>query len=336
MNRLMLVLAFFALYVSGACAGTDGRKYEVTFDNVDVSIRGTAILPAGDGPHPGMVMVGGSGPSDRSGLMEIAEGFARSGVAVLVYDKRGTGSSGGNWVTSSLYDLAGDAAAAFSALANHAAVDPERVGYWGVSQGGWIVPIAAGRTPAAFAIVISGGGLAPREVETRNYLSIVEGVDESLEAGREVRQLLDDYFAYLGGEQPRDALMHSVAQYRDRPWFAATGIENVIPSEVNRNNWAWVAIFQPGPSITAMKAPVLVLLGGLDPLTPAERTAQAWREALPEADPRNRVVIVPEAGHGLRSGPHGGALVADFYPLQLRWLTDNTMLSPRARVLLEQ
>ena len=58
--------------------------------------------PAGRGPHPGVVLVGGFGPSDRDGVLggggsgvyrEIADGLARRGVAVLRYDKRGIGDS---------------------------------------------------------------------------------------------------------------------------------------------------------------------------------------------------------------------------------------------------
>lgn len=329
MQALRLRWAFVACWALSASA--DFREFEVTFSNGDVELAGTVIAPAGVGPHPGMVMVGGSGPSDRTHLTEIAEGFARKGLAVLAYDKRGTGRSTGNWVSSSLYDLADDAGAAFFTLAAQPTVDPQRVGYWGISQAGWIVPIAAGRTPAAFAVVVSGGGLEPKAVESHNYLSIVERVNGSPEASGEARQLLDGYFAYLAGEMPRDILLQTVERYADRAWFAAMGIERVIPSEANRENWAWVADFRPGPSIAAMRVPVLVLLGGADPLTPAEPTAQAWRRALPDASPGSKVVVVPDAGHGLRSGAHGGPLVADFYPLQLQWLTTTGILPPRPK-----
>lgn len=328
MNRSMLMLACFVMGVSDATAGADIQEFEFSFDNGDVSLNGTVIMPSGEGPHPGMVMVGGSGHSGRSQLMEVAEGFAREGMAVLASDKRGTGSSGGSWLTSSLYDLADDAAAGFRALANHPAIDPEKIGYWGISQGGWIVPIAASRTPAAFAIVVSGGGLAPKEVETQNYLSIFERLDSNEQAQYELRHLLEEYFAYLAGVGSRQSLMETLESYRNRAWLSATGIEKVIPSEANREYWAWVADFEPSATIAAMTAPVLVLLGGSDPLTPAERTAEAWRSALSPESPGSRVVVVPDAGHGLRSGRHGGPLVPGFYSLQLRWLASLNILAP--------
>jgi hypothetical protein len=314
--------------VSDATAGADIQESEFSFDNGDVSLNGTVIMPSGEGPHPGMVMVGGSGPSGRSQLMEVAEGFAREGMAVLTYDKRGTGKSDGNWVNSSLFDLADDATAAFRALADHPAIDPEKIGYWGISQGSWIVPIAASRTPAAFAIVVSGGGLAPQAIETHNYLSILERLDSGEQAQHELRHLLEEYFAYLAGVGSRQSLMETLERYRNRAWFSATGIEKVIPSEANRKNWAWVADFEPSASIAAMTAPLLVLLGGSDPLTPAKRTAEAWRSALPGRCSNCKVTVVPDAGHGLRSGPHGGPLVPGFYSLHLRWLASLNILAP--------
>lgn len=322
MRRYGFILAFLvsSAWDHSAIAGV--RASEISFFNDEIEIRGSLLTPDADGCHPGMLMIGGSGASSRDGLMDIGRQFAREGMAVLVYDKRGTGKSSGNWVRSSLYDLAADAAAGFVALAAHPSTNPDRVGFWGISQGGWIVPIAAGRTSAAFAIVVSGGGLTPREVETENYLSSAGRADAGVESGSAVLSLLDAYFGYLAGEQSRESLMREVEQNSTEAWLAATGIENVIPAEVNRPNWAWVATFDPGPSIAAMGAPVLVLLGGSDPLTPVVPTARAWNAALAASRGNSRVILIPGAGHGLRSGSHGGPLVPEFYPLQIAWLKE--------------
>lgn len=329
MQNQKLMWACFALLASNTLASERNQEFEIEFSNGDVHLAGTVTVPPGAGPHPGMVLVGGSGPSDRTHLVDVARGFAREGLAVLAYDKRGTGKSSGSWVNSALCDLAGDAAAAFHTLAEQPLVDPDQTGYWGISQGGWVVPIAVKRTPAAFAIIVSGGGLSPKAVETHRYLSIVEGVDSSPKASKEIQRLLDNYFAYLAGERPRELLMQSVQQLQDRAWLPATAIERVIPSEGNRDNWAWVATFSPGPSIASMELPTLVLLGEADPLTPAEPTARAWRTALPEGAAESDVIVVPGAGHGLRTGAHGGPLVAEFFPIQLEWLAVAGILSPR-------
>ena len=85
-----------------------------------------------------------------------------NGVAVLAYDKRGIGQSGGVYPgespTADAIDvLARDAAAAARVLAAEPGIDPRRVGLAGHSQAGWIAPLAASREAAIrFLVVFSG------------------------------------------------------------------------------------------------------------------------------------------------------------------------------------
>lgn len=58
------------------------------------------------------------------------------GVGVFVYDRRGSGESGGNFFTASLIDLANDALKAIDTLKRRS--DVKNIGIFGVSQGGWI------------------------------------------------------------------------------------------------------------------------------------------------------------------------------------------------------
>ena len=75
---------------------------EVTWLLDDITMRGTLTVPAGDGRFPAVVMVAGSGPTDRdwcSPLLPgtngsarlLAEAFADAGIASLRYDKRASG-----------------------------------------------------------------------------------------------------------------------------------------------------------------------------------------------------------------------------------------------------
>jgi pimeloyl-ACP methyl ester carboxylesterase len=92
--------------------------------------------------------------------------FATScGLAVLSYDKRGVGASsgvyeqrGGDGAEATLRRLAGDAARAFDALSATSGVDRERLGLFGASQAGWVIPLAAEltRTPPKFHVILSG------------------------------------------------------------------------------------------------------------------------------------------------------------------------------------
>lgn len=105
------------------------------------------------GPVPGIVIVHGSGPLTRDRVRGDTRALVRLGFAVLAYDKRGAGRSGGvfirQWGDSAeavLAQLATDAALAMDSLRGAAGVDTARVGFFGASQAGWIIPLAAERT----------------------------------------------------------------------------------------------------------------------------------------------------------------------------------------------
>src|SRR5690606_12592643 len=104
-------------------------------------LDGLIVLPAdADLARPGIVLVHGAGPHEASDYLAEAEAFARAGIVALAYDKRTDGYS---MFERSYETLAADAIAAVQTLRQHEAVDPERVGVWGLSEGGWVAPLAA-------------------------------------------------------------------------------------------------------------------------------------------------------------------------------------------------
>lgn len=139
------------------------RMVDVQFVSEGTTLSGSLWLPAGKGRFPAMVVVHGSGRATRSVAAGAAGHFNQRGIAVLGYDKRGVGRSGGTYVgrrnasEENLTLLARDAAAGVALLASRDDVDGERIGLWGVSQAGWIVPMAAVFRPeVAFTILVSG------------------------------------------------------------------------------------------------------------------------------------------------------------------------------------
>ena len=135
MRRPSVVIAVLWLLTSSDVTQAGIEQSLIRFTNKDVTLAGTIFVPTSDGPLPGLVLVHGSGDGERSDLEEVATRLAAGGIAVLAYDKRGSGQSNGNWVTSSLTDLAADAAAAFQYLTGRTEVDPQRSGFWGISRG---------------------------------------------------------------------------------------------------------------------------------------------------------------------------------------------------------
>jgi dipeptidyl aminopeptidase/acylaminoacyl peptidase len=180
-NRLRR-LAQVALLLGTACllatasvpvGKPDGQigEQSIAFRVGPLTMSGTLLRPAGEGHYPGIVLLHGSGPGPRQQLRMFAERFARLGFAALIFDKRGSGASEGSWTEESLDDLADDALAATAFLKVQPGIDSDRVGIWGISQAGWVIPHAAARAPGtfAFAIVVTGGGVRPLEIEECDY-----------------------------------------------------------------------------------------------------------------------------------------------------------------------
>src|SRR5207245_8346893 len=107
---------------------------------------------AAAGKRPAVVLVGGSGPTDRDDVVygipilgQISEALADAGFIVVRYDKRGIGQSGGRAESASLADFAEDVRAAVKALAERKDVDPKRLAVVGHSEGGLIALMAAAK-----------------------------------------------------------------------------------------------------------------------------------------------------------------------------------------------
>src|SRR5258708_3270841 len=135
------------------------KHEDVRFPSGNIQLTGTLISPARGRKHPAIILVHGSGAQNRESMVPFARFLIRRGMAVLGYDKRGVGGSTGDWNTASFDDLAGDVVAAFQYLKTRSDVDSEQIGLLGVSQAGWVMPLAAVRAKVpAFMICVSAAG----------------------------------------------------------------------------------------------------------------------------------------------------------------------------------
>jgi uncharacterized protein len=124
---------------------------EVKFESQGITLAGSIIKPKN--PFAAVVIVHGSDPVKRE--MEFAKRLAKEGIAVLTYDKRGVGASGGvyagpsvgtnNIDTANLNLLAHDANAAVNTLRSYLKNKKISIGLVGFSQAGWIIPITASK-----------------------------------------------------------------------------------------------------------------------------------------------------------------------------------------------
>lgn len=144
MNKTLffaLILCCFQIYAAS------NKFEEVKFISAGVQLSGTIVAPKAGDVHAAVVFVHGSGKQTRS--LYWAERFASNGIVALVYDKRGVGLSGGEYESNqsvsekNLNLLAQDAAEALAVLQKHPRTKNLSIGLTGISQAGWIVPLAA-------------------------------------------------------------------------------------------------------------------------------------------------------------------------------------------------
>jgi dienelactone hydrolase len=126
-----------------------GNVERITFESNGIEIESVIITPDGPGPHPGIVLLAGSGSShqeyDKVGIRIHANYFLSRGFAVFSYTKRGSGNNGVNYSHVTFQDLITDALAAVATFRNHPKVDADNIGLRAVSESGWFAPEVAFR-----------------------------------------------------------------------------------------------------------------------------------------------------------------------------------------------
>ena len=159
----IFLLALFAPLPALAGPQTPGdvRVEDVEFVSHGVTLSGSLALPRRGPIRAAVVFIHGSGKQTRN--MTWARRFASEGIAALVYDKRGVGKSGGEYEgeqsvsEKNLSLLADDSVSALGALASHPSLKGVPLGLTGISQAGWIAPLAAARSRLATFLVLWSG-----------------------------------------------------------------------------------------------------------------------------------------------------------------------------------
>ncbi|MEQ4721437.1 prolyl oligopeptidase family serine peptidase [Nonomuraea sp. B19D2] len=135
------------------------RREEISIAAEGQRLDGTLRVPLTPGRHPALVFVSGSGNGSRTEFTPQAEFLAKAGVVTMAFDKRTTGYDFRHRDFSLLAD---DTLRMVEFLRARPEVDPARIGLWGVSEGGWVVPIAAAKSTAVgFVILVSSPNVSP-------------------------------------------------------------------------------------------------------------------------------------------------------------------------------
>lgn len=138
--------------------------FKNTYDNLQLS--GMIFLPEDEGPFPTAIIIHGSGTSRRNNVwyLTVAQHLQQNGIAVLLPDKRGSEKSEGEWLGASFEELATDTISAIDFVKNQKMFEYSAIGLLGMSQGGWIAPIAASKSDdVSFVVSMSGATVTTEE-----------------------------------------------------------------------------------------------------------------------------------------------------------------------------
>lgn len=321
MPAFMHRTATMRLARAGAPTRVRTRERAVSFTSRGAVLSGTLVAPLRSGRFAALVSLHGSGPSARWLALGRARRFAEAGYVTLIWDKPGTGQSGGDWTMTSLDEMAADAIAALEFLRGQPEVDAGQVGLWGHSQAGWVISRAAALSDRiAFAIVLAGGGTPSREVEDYGYRGRLRHGGASARETSEALAWVNDYYDYVRTGAGYDVL---AARLAGASWRRALGVSTIYPTPEQQPKWAWVATYDPAEDIRRMRMPVLLLFAGADRNTPTERSLALWREGLSAAgNTRVDAHLFPGADHHflVEGGAGWPSIAPDYFELQFAWL----------------
>ena len=276
------------------------RMRDVVISNHDIRIAGTLYLPLSPGKHPAIVMVMGSGDQGRTSQFYRAWGpfFAERGLVALLYDKRGVGSSSGNWKQSTFGDLSSDAAAASELLSKQPEVDSKRLGIMGISQGGYIAALTVRNShiirfvilDVTPAVTTEEQGLERVEYTMRRDGASAEDIREALDYTKQAFQC-----AYSG--KGWTELKKRSEELKSKTWAETVGlVEDETELETIR-----LQEFDPVPSLTEIKTPVIALYGGIDTLVPPQENEAKMRQYLGRSSHDSQVVVIPDVKHDMET-----------------------------------
>ena len=230
-------------------------EVEIEIGQAPWELGATLTLPHGPGPFPAIVLVPGSGASDRDGtwsgnkpFRDLAWGLATQGVATLRYDKR-------TWTHALAFaqqpdftlddELVDDALAAVAVIRQTPRIDPARIYVLGASLGGFAAPRIAQRNPGIDGLILVSAGSGSyfhRVAWNYEFNASADGVVDEFE-----QHTIDMHRATAAG---LDAL--------------AAGKAAMLPMLIRPSYYLDMAEYRAEKTAQALRMPLLFLYGGRD------------------------------------------------------------------------
>ena len=252
----------------------------------------------------------GEGTREFRSYRHLHELLPPAGIGVVTFDRRGEGESTGD-ATRGRFELQVE-----DALAVLRAVEAERVGLWGLSQGGWIGPLAAAASDeVAFLVLLASTGVTPSEqmmYAVERQLRLAGYGDEVVERALDLRRRFE---AWVHRPEPDDELAAALWAGLDEAWWGQAWLPPSLLDEESRRLWIEEMDFDPRPSFAQVRVPTLLFYGAEDSWTPVEPSVEAWRAA---RGAEVEIVVVAGAEHDLTLPD--GSFAPDYERTLVEWL----------------
>jgi pimeloyl-ACP methyl ester carboxylesterase len=283
---------------------------ELRIERRDATLAAT-YSPAGE---TAIVALHAAGEGTREGLLyeHLHEVLPPAGIGVVTFDRRGEGESTGDATRGRFREQAEDA------LAVADAIDVERIGLWGYSQGGWVAPLAATMSDrVAFLVLVASVGVTPREqmmYANAEQLRLAGYDEDVVERALDLRRRFEDWVRGIGREREEE-LRSDLRAALDEDWFGFLFIPPALLDEEGCAVWIAELDFDPRPVFAQVRVPTLAFYGEADSWAPTPPSVEAWRDARgDEVD----IVVIPEAEHELTLPD--GTLAPEYERTLVEWV----------------
>lgn len=269
------------------------HSYDMTEESITIStpmgsLSGTLVMPKNAADKVGLiVMVHGDGPVNASyqdGYKPLWETFAKAGYATLSMSKPGIDGSEGNWLEQSMEDRALEAGYILDWAKSLPMVDTKRMGLWGSSQGGWVIPkLVESRRDIAFSILVSPAinWITQGRYNTRAELQN-QNVPEPEIAVREAEHEL---------------VLKLLLEQADYQEYRRTAGKNPA---ISRDRWSFIQknlLSDSTEELLNFRNPVHLILGGRDLNVDVSETERVYRRQIPPG--LLTVTMLPDADHAM-------------------------------------
>lgn len=308
------------------------RSEDVTYRSGDITIAGTLTRPTAPGPYPAVILLNGSGRTDRNEeivghkpFLILADTLTRAGYAVLRTDKRGVGGTGGILADAGYQDLAADAVTGVDFLRSQRDIDPERIGLLGHSEGGYIAALVAARPEnrIAFAITMAGPAASGKEVLLAQNQALLAAHNASADEVAARIGFVDTLATLLLNGDPDQARQYAIEHNAALPPEQRQP-ESVLDRFLTTNFTSFLG-YDPAAALASLRIPAAAIFGSKDLQVPADQNVPLARTLL-ASNPDAEVHLFDGLNHLMQPATTGspaeyGQIRTTIAPEVLEYLT---------------